>query len=250
MHKHSVRRGGVVGLMAAAALLVGALPASAAPGDGSAYVASANLTLLGSPAVNVAPLAPSNTDGPTDASLASISIPGVVSAGIVTSQAIRDDATGAVHAEANLANVGLTLANLGTIGAINVDCDATQAGNVGSTTLANVQLAGVVVPVNPSPNTTISVPPGPIPPPLVTIIFNEQINNPDGSLTVNGVHITLNALLGTGDVILAHAQCGPAAPPIPMASGAGLWIGLGLLGAAAIPVGITVLRRHRVTAAG
>ncbi|WP_436494615.1 choice-of-anchor P family protein [Actinokineospora sp. HUAS TT18] len=250
MHKHSVRRGSVVGLMAAAALLVGALPASAAPGDGSAYVASANLTLLGSPAVNVGPLAPSNTNGPTDASLASINIPGVASAGVVTSQAIRDDATGAVHSEANLANVNLALANLGSIGAINVDCDATQAGNVGTTSLANVQIAGITVPVNPAPNTTFSVPPGPIPPPLVSITFNEQINNPDGSLTVNGVHIRLNALLGTGDVILASATCGPAAPPIPMASGAGLWIGLGLLGVAAIPVGITVLRRRRVTAAG
>ncbi|CRK62173.1 hypothetical protein [Alloactinosynnema sp. L-07] len=250
MHKLSVRRGGAVGLMAAAALLVGALPASAAPGDGSAYVASANLTLLGSPAVNVAPLAPSNTDGPTTAQLASLNIPTVVSAGVVTSRAERDDATGAVHAEADLANVQIALAGLGSIGAIEAVCDATQAGNSGTTTLANVQLAGVTVGASPAPNTTISVPSGPIPPPLVSITFNEQINNPDGSLTVNAVHIKLNALLGTGDVILGQARCGPAAPPIPMASGAGLWIGLGLLGVAAIPVTITVLRRRALTAAG
>jgi hypothetical protein len=250
MQKHLVRRGGVVGLMAAAALLAGVLPASAAPGDGSAYVASVNLTLLGSPAAVVAPLAPTNTDGPTDAQLVSISVPSVVSAGLVSSQSIRDDETGAVHAEANLADVNLALANLGTIGAINVDCDATQAGNVGTTSLVNVNLAGVVVPVNPAPNTVIAVPPGPIPPPLLSITFNEQIPNPDGSLTVNGVHIVLNALLGTGDVILGHTQCGPAAPPIPMASGAGLWIGLGLLGAVAIPVGFSVIRKRRTLVTG
>ncbi|MGH3861766.1 choice-of-anchor P family protein [Actinokineospora sp.] len=250
MHKHMVRRGGVVGLLAAAALLAGALPASAAPGDGSAYVAYVNLTQLGSPAAVVGPLAPSNTEGPTDAQLANISVPGVVFAGLVTSQSVRDDATGAVHAEANLANVSLALANLGAIGAINVDCDATQSGTSGTTSLVNVNLAGAAVPVNPAPNMVIAVPPGPIPPSLVSITFNEQIPNPDGSLTVNGVHITLNALLGTGDVILGHTQCGPAAPPIPMASGAGLWIGLGLLGAAAIPVGFSVIRKRRTLVTG
>jgi hypothetical protein len=250
MHKHMVRRGGVVGLMAAAALFAGALPASAAPGDGSAYVASVNVTLLGAPAISVGPLAPSNTDGPTSANLVSIGVPGVVSAGVVTSEATRDDATGVVHAAASLADVNIGLAGLGTVGAIQVVCDATQAGVTGSTSLANVNLLGVSIPVNPAPNTGINVPAGPIPPPLVSIIFNEQIANPDGSLTVNGIHIKLNALIGTGDVILGHAQCGPAAPPIPMASGAGLWIGLGLLGAAAIPVGITVIRKRRTLATG
>jgi hypothetical protein len=98
------------------------------------------------------------------------------------------------------------------------------------------------VPVNPAPNTTINLA-------LAKVVFNEQISNPDGSLTVNAVHITLNALVGTGDVILAQAKCGPAAPPVPMASGAGLWIGLGLLALMAIPVGGVVVRKRRDAAA-
>ncbi|GLZ41028.1 choice-of-anchor P family protein [Actinokineospora sp. NBRC 105648] len=250
MHKPMVRRGGLVGVIAAAALLAGALPASAAPGDGSAFVADASLTLLGNPAVDVGPLAPSNTSGPTSAQLASLNIPGVVTAGIVNSSATLDEDTGVVSSHADLTNVGLTLAALGSIGAINVDCTGATDGNTGSTSLANVALAGVTVPVNPAPNTVIAVPPGPIPPPLLSITFNEQITNPDGSLTVNGVHVRLNALLGTGDLVLASATCGPAAAPMPLASGAGLWLGVGLLGLIAVPAGISVVRRRSAQATG
>jgi hypothetical protein len=242
MQKRLVRRGGVIGVIAAAALLLGAMPASAAPGDGSAYVADVAVTLLGAPAVKVGPLAPSNTDGPTSAQLASINVPGVVSAGLVTSASNRDDATGIVHSEAKLADVKLTLAALGTVKAITVTCDATQAGKTGSTSLVDVKLLGINVAVNPAPNTVIALP-------LVSITFNEQISNQDGSLTVNGVHVRLNALLGKGDVVLGSATCGPAAPPVPLASGAGLWIGLGLVGLAAIPVGITVIRKRQTPAA-
>lgn len=234
-----VRRGGAIGAVVAASLVLGAMPASAAPGDGEAYAVKVAVTLLGAPAVNVGPLAPSNTGGPTEASLASVNAAGIVTAGLVTSEATLNEETGEVHAQADIANVGIGLAALkGTIGAVNATCDATQAGTTGSASIANVALPGVSVPVNPAPNTTIALP-------LVTIIFNEQIQNPDGSLTVNAVHIKLKALVGTGDIILANARCGPAAPPVPLASGAGLWLGLGLLGLAAIPVTGMVIRKRR-----
>ena len=44
---------------------------------------------------------------------------------------------------------------------------------------------------------------------------------------------------------MSSATCGPAAPPMPLASGAGLWIGLGLLGAIAVPVGTRIFRNRR-----
>jgi hypothetical protein len=220
----------------------GALRASAAPADGSAYAVDVAVTLLGQPAVNVGPLAPSNTDGPTSASVADVNVAGLVTAALITSESVLNEETGEVHAQADLANVGINLGALdGTIGAVNATCDATQAGTTGSASIANLQLPGVSVPVNPAPNTTVNLP-------LVSIVFNEQIQNPDGSLTVNAIHIKLNALVGTGDVILASATCGPAAPPVPLASGAGLWIGLGLLGLAAIPVGGMVIRKRRAAA--
>lgn len=235
-------RVGAIGVAVAASLVLGAMPASAAPGDGSAYAVRVAVTLLGAPAVDVGPLAPTSTSGPTEASVVDVNAGGIVTAEVVSSESTLNEETGEVHAQADLANVGIGLSALeGTIGAVNATCDATQAGTTGSASLANVQLPGVSVPVNPAPNTTISLP-------LVTIVFNEQIQNADGSLTVNAVHIKLNALVGTGDIILAHAQCGPAAPPIPLASGPGLWLGLGLLGLAAIPVGGMVVRKRRTAA--
>jgi hypothetical protein len=240
MRMRFARRGVAIGVAVAASLLLGALPASAAPGDGSAYGAKVSVTLLGAAAVNVGPLAPSNTAGPTQATVASVNAAGLVTSGVVTSQAVLNEETGAVHAQADIANVGINLAALdGTIGAVNATCDATQAGKTGSSTLANVNIPGVTVTANPAPNTKITLAG------LATITFNEQIQNADGSLTVNAVHIALNALIGSGDVILAQAKCGPAAPPVPLASGAGLWLGLGLLGLAAIPIGGMVLRKRR-----
>ncbi|HEY0450656.1 choice-of-anchor P family protein [Actinophytocola sp.] len=243
MRMRSVRRGGALGAVVAASLILGAMPASAAPGDGSAFAAKVSVTLLGQPAANVGPLAPSNTNGPTSASVASINAAGLVTAGLVTSKAELNEETGEVHAQADLANVGIALGALsGKISAVNATCDATQAGTKGSSTLAGVSLPGVSVPVNPAPNTTIDLV-------LAKIIFNEQISGPDGSLTVNAVHVKLNALVGKGDVILAQAKCGPAAPPVPLASGLGLWVGLGLVGLAAIPVGGMVIRKRRTATA-
>lgn len=240
MRMRFARRGGAIGVAVVASLVLGAMPASAAPGDGSAYGVKVSVTLLGAAAVNVGPLAASNTGGPTSASVASVNAAGLVTTGLVTSEAVLNEETGEVHAQADIANVGINLGALdGTIGAVNATCDATQAGTTGSSTLANVNIPGVTVTANPAPNTKISLLG------LATITFNEQIQNADGSLTVNAVHITLNALVGQGDVVLASATCGPAAPPVPLASGAGLWLGLGLLGLAAIPVGGMVLRKRR-----
>jgi hypothetical protein len=241
MRMRFARRGGAVGVAVAASLLLGAMPASAAPGDGSAFGANVSVTLIGS-TVNVGPLAPSSTSGPTSATVASVAAPGVLSAGAVTTHATLDEATGVVHSDASIANVNLGIPAVlsGSIGAVQASCDATQAGITGATTLADVNIPGVSVSANPAPNTTVTVAP------LVTIIFNEQIDNPsDGSKTVNAVHVKLNVFAAKGDIILAQAKCGPAAPPVPLASGLGLWIGLGLLGLVAIPVGASVVRKRR-----
>lgn len=236
MRMRLVRRGGAIGVVVAASLVFGALPASAAPGDGSAYVAKVSLTL---PAVTVGPLAASSTAGPTEAGVASVDAAGLVTAGVATSSAKLDEATGVVQAKADIANVKLGLAVLGgTIDAVGATCEATQSGITGAANLAGVKIAGVTVAANPAPNTTINLA-------GVKIVFNEQVTDPnDGSLIVNAVHITVNALVTKGDVVLAQARCGPAAPPVPLASGLGLWLGLGLLALAAIPAAVVIRRRH------
>lgn len=249
----TARRGWLVGLAAAACLVAGALPASAAPGDGSAFGVSVSVSLLGSPPVTAGPFAASNTNGPTSNTLVGAAVPGVVSTGVINTSALRDDVTGEVNSRASTADLAVGLLPLNPISATAVEatCTAVQGGNSGATTLAGANL-GPLGPISatPAPNTVINVP-GPLPgTTIVSITFNEQINNPDdGSLTVNAIHIRLLGgvlgSIGTGDVIISQARCGPAALPIPMASGSGLWISLGLIGMAVVPAAIVVTRRRQ-----
>ncbi|MFD5830401.1 choice-of-anchor P family protein [Lentzea sp. NPDC060358] len=246
------RMTGLAGVVAIAALLAVASPASAAPGDASAYGAKADVTLLGSPAINVGPFAPANVNGPqTQNTTIGVNVPGVLQTGAITTFTSRDDNSGAVYSRASTADLasGLLAPATGNIsaGAVVAECSATQQGVVGTTTLTNVNLGSLgQVGATPAPNTKLDVRLLGIK--IGEVTFNEQIQNGDGSLTVNAVHIRLLpgvlGSLGSGDVYISSATCGPAALPIPMASGAGLWIGLGLLGAVAVPVAFVVLRRR------
>jgi hypothetical protein len=236
--------------------LAGAAPASAAPGDGSAYGVNVDVKLLGQPAVKVGPLAAANTAGPTSNNLVNANVAGILTAGAVTTSAVRDDNSGAVAAKAAIADVGLPVLQsaLGTVSikAIEAVCTATQQGVKGSSTLTDAKLGSIgAVDANPAPNTQVKVALGPVN--VATLIRNEQIKNPDGSLTVNALHLKLLGgavgTLGSGDVILSSATCGPAAPPMPLASGAGLWVGLGVLGAVAVPIGLRFSRRRSAAGA-
>lgn len=251
-----VRRGGVLALTAVAALLAGVAPAVAAPGDGSAFGLTVNVTLTGQPAVHVGPLAAANTAGPTTSTVASATVPGIVTTGVINASATKDPNTGAVTSMASTANVGLPLlAALGSVSAtaIKATCTATQSGETGTTTLTNATLGSLgALAANPAKNTTIQIN-LPVVGNVATLILNEQISNADGSLTVNAFHLHLLGgsgvgSIGSGDVIISSATCGPAGLPIPMASGLGLWIGLGLLGAVAVPVTWSAVRRRRASA--
>ncbi len=251
-----VRMTGLAGLAAIAALLVGATPASAAPGDASAYGAQLNLSLLGSGAVSAGPFAEANANGPTTNTFVGANVPGVLSTGVINTEATRDENTGGVHSKASTADISLGLLSAITGGisaqAIEAECTATQAGVTGTSTLAGLNLGNLgTVDANPAPNTTVNV--GLVGINIAKIVFNEQISNPDGSLTVNALHLTLLGgvlgSIGTGDLVISSATCGPAGLPIPMASGAGLWIGLGLLGMVAVPFAVVTLRRRHVNPA-
>ena len=246
-----VRMTGLAGVIAIAALLVGAAPASAAPGDASAYGARLNVTLLGNPAVNAEPFAAANANGPTQNTFASVDLPGILKTGVINASASRDDKSGGVHSRASTADVRVDLLSkvTGKISAelVEAECTATQKGLSGKSKLAGVNLGKLgQVNADPAANTKLDVQLAGVK--IAEVIFNEQFKNDDGSLTVNAIHIKLlqGVLggIGTGDVILSSATCGPAGLPIPMASGAGLWIGLGLLGVVAAPVAFTALRRR------
>ncbi|MFD9736322.1 choice-of-anchor P family protein [Umezawaea sp. NPDC059074] len=248
------RRGGLAVLAAVAALLLGAAPASAAPGDASATGVKLALSLLGSKAASAGPFAAADANGPTTNTFVSVELPEVLKTGAVNTSASRDDKTGGVYAKASTADVKLDLLKSVTGGIslalAEADCEATQKGLSGKAKLVGADLGKLgVVTTDPAPDTEVDVELVGVD--IARITFNEQVHNADGSLTVNAVHLRLVGgvlgSIGTGDVVLSSATCGPAGLPIPLASGAGLWIGLGLLAVSAVPVGVVAIRRHRST---
>ncbi|MFE2757069.1 choice-of-anchor P family protein [Actinosynnema sp. NPDC059335] len=241
------------GLVAVAAMLLGAAPASAAPGDASSYGARLDLALPVGGAVTAGPFAAATADGPTTNTFAGLDVPQVVKSGVLTTSASRDDKTGAVTSRASTADVRLDLLRLalGDVSAelVEAECSATQKGVTGTSTLAGLHLGRLGgLEAEPAANTTVDV--DLLGVDVAKLVLNEQVRNPDGSLTVNAFHLTLTGgELGGGDLVLSSATCGPAGLPIPMASGAGLWIGLGLLALFGVPVGAVALRRRHDLAA-
>ncbi|PRY35228.1 hypothetical protein CLV43_114146 [Umezawaea tangerina] len=239
-------------LAATAALLIGAVPASAAPGDASAHGVKLALSLQGSKAASAGPFAASDANGPSTNTFAGVEVPGVLKTGAVNTSASRDDKTGGVYANASTADVRVDLLKSVTGGitaaVVEADCQATQKGLSGKTKLVGADLGTLgVVGSDPAPNTTVDVELVGVD--IAHVVFNEQVHNADGSLTVNAVHVELVGgvlgSIGTGDLVLSSATCGPAGLPIPLASGAGLWVSLGLLAVSAVPVGAVAIRRYR-----
>ncbi|MGZ3148141.1 choice-of-anchor P family protein [Lentzea chajnantorensis] len=242
---------GLAGVAAIAALLAGAAPASAAPGDASAHGAKLTVTLLGSPAVNAEPFAAASANGPTQNTFLGVDLTGILKTGVINASASRDERSGGVSSRASTADVRVDLLSgvTGKVSAelVEAECAATQKGLAGKAKLTGVDLGELgQVNADPAPNTVLDVALAGVK--VAEVVFNEQLKNADGSLTVNAIHIRLLqgvlGSIGTGDVIISSATCGPAGLPIPMASGAGLWIGLGLLGVVAVPVAFVALRRR------
>jgi hypothetical protein len=224
MRLRIVRRGGVLALAAVAALLAGSVPASATPGDGSAYGVRVHVTLLGTSAADVGPLAAASTPGPASASAARAAVPGVLTAGVVNTSAARDPHTGAVTAGASAVDVAVPLlSGIGQVGAriIAARCTATQHGEQGYASLVAATAGSLgTLDASPAPNSVV-----PIALPEVgdvaTLTLNEQIRDADGDLTVNALHLHLLGGLGAGDVIISSATCGPrsavaASAPVPV----------------------------------
>ncbi|MFD1152078.1 choice-of-anchor P family protein [Saccharothrix hoggarensis] len=236
--------------------MVGAAPASAAPGDASAYGAKLDLSLLGSDAVSAGPFAAADANGPTTSTFAGVDLPEVLRTGVLATSASRDEKTGAVQSRASAADVRLDLLRSFTGGVsaevVEAECSATQKGLVGTSKLVGLNLGRLgTVDADPAPNTTVDVELLGVD--IARLVLNEQVRNADGSLTVNALHLTLigGALgsVGAGDLVVSSATCGPAGLPIPMASGAGLWLGLGLLALVGVPVAAVAIRRRREIAA-
>jgi hypothetical protein len=108
---------------------------------------------------------------------------------------------------------------------VHVRCTASERRVVGTTTFVNAQFSRLTdgdtpleienIPANPPPNLTrhgVLTNIGDV----YTVVFNEQISNPDGSLTVNGMHVYLFGPVAIGEVIKGQVTCGttPGPPPV------------------------------------
>lgn len=153
--------------------------------------------------------------------------------------------SGAETATATVASVGSPLGTgLGlTTGLITTTCTANDGENTaGSVNIASLTFGTTTLTGNISPNTSFTVPG------VASVVVNEQTpaSPGTGDLVVNAIHIMV---LGenTQDIIIGHAECGPApsSDGAPLASGTGLQAGLGLLACVSLIAGLAWLRRLR-----
>lgn len=205
---------GWVGCSAAAAALVFAVPASAdvTSVSGSAFgVQTTGLVTF--PATPLVTLPASGSGGvPITASVASVSVPGVVDTKAITvSTNGTTGPTGSATSFATVADLKLQLPGTDlTADAVSSTCTSNSAGSTGSTTLTNAKIGGLNAAVSPAPNTVLVNEPG------VLIVLNEQTTSGGAgtsSITVTAIHVTL--LAGTPsqqDIYIAQSHCDVSSP--------------------------------------
>ncbi len=205
---------------------------------GSAFGYSCSVSVFGTSCTPPGPtptvtLAPDASNSPLTVSVASAS----ASAGPATifSSGRLDvstqgtlGSTGSVTSSTNIANVNASGQENFTADNLASTCTATEGDiSSGSTTITNGTLqtdngdddptntipdhppVNVTLPTNPAPNTSYD---GHIHIGNTTdtfrYVFNEQIRNPDGSITVNAAHQDLLGPTAVGDLIIGRSVCG------------------------------------------
>jgi hypothetical protein len=185
--------------------------------SGNAYGESVNIKVFGVIPVTSGPLPtvtlPSSGSAPLTNTLLSITVPNVLSAGVmnVSTQGTLGP-SGSSQSSAETANAvvnGLLSASV-----LRSSCKSGTNGSTGSASAVNLAIAGNPV-INGAltPNTTIPVPG------IGKVILDEQIvsnSATSSSIDVNTVHVVLNGSPATGDIIISHSHCdvtGTAAAP-------------------------------------
>ena len=212
MRTNLLRAGSAVTLAAAAALAVAGTSATADPSlSGHAVGAFAQANLVGVVGVH-GYFAPSSTAGAPYASVVHATVGTAVGAAVIDS-ATRRDANGSVVATGRVVAATLPVlapitGDIPTAAVITAQCAATSAGVTGGATLTHLDLGRLVIAHLGMPNALVTVPG------VATVITNEQILAPNGTLTVNGVHVhLLGGILGVGDIVLGSATCGSGTGP-------------------------------------
>lgn len=128
--------------------------------------------------------------------------------------------TGGVTSTARIQTVNTSGQEVFTADEVSSTCTATEDGVTGSTTITGGTLRTsegdptvegdevvVTIPTNPAPNTTYEGQ-------IETVgdsfryVFNEQVENDDGSITVYAAHLYLLGPIATGDLLIGKSTCG------------------------------------------
>jgi hypothetical protein len=123
---------------------------------------------------------------------------------------------GSVTSSANVLAVGPAPL---TATSVTSTCRASEAGVTASTeVIAGLLVTSVGDPAVVGDETTVPIPAAPDPNTFFmgtlasgdafTIVFNELIFEVDGSITVNGVHLSLSGPTAVGDLFIAQSRCG------------------------------------------
>jgi len=176
---------------------------------GRAFGLSANATALGLPLLSIAPTPDTGpvsvTSNTTVAPPCVLTISGLINSANLCAKVVTTETPSGSTANASVdsTTIGITGVPVIQVGLVQSQSHTTCAGSSGTTTIAFLKVGGVTVIASPTqiaPNTKISV--------LgVSLILNEQTPVP-GGLTVNAVHVNVNALgldLVTLDTVIASS---------------------------------------------
>jgi hypothetical protein len=229
---NAIRRGLVLAAFAGTALVAVSPPVLA-----QATVSPEAFGIESTRAPAVAPTPLANPTTPAPASVASLTVSGVLNAKTLSAGVSTNLAQASV---ASLNTTGILLPLLGAVsaGAITASCVAnsdgtfTESSNVTSLNIAGHTFNGEAQ-ANFSFLTILLV---------GTVILNQRVAGPvTGSQTVNAIDVELDS---GANIYIASATCGPYLSPVPVASGKGLALGLGLLGTVGAGYGAAYTRRR------
>ena len=235
----SFRVGVVVALLLAGTLTgagVGPAVAQVSAVQGSAFGYSLNVSLFDGPVQTRGPAPTVTLPAGGSATAVTASAPSasaiigparLFSSGQLDVSTQGTVASGSVTTSSKVTNLNTSQAEVLTAASVASTCTASATGVTGSTTITGGVLftdsgdddadnttpnhaeVSVNVPANPAPNTVIE---GHIHVGNETdnfrYVFNEQIRNADGSLTVNAAHQYLLGPLAKGDLIIGQSVCG------------------------------------------
>jgi hypothetical protein len=203
------------GLVSICAFVLAATPAYAEGPAGGGSVGSAHGLVDGQP-IDIQDLAACTVGGASTASTDGATAGDFVKFGTGRSACRRNDA-GAAEVQVTGRKFKLDLGRWGgpviKMSSFSVGCGTTGNGSQASITVSG--LSGMQVP-NPIPaNHTVTIPgTEPNSPPVARIVIHEVItpDPPDGSLTVNLMHVTLfpdGMAIHSGHVVVGSVSCSP-----------------------------------------